>query len=148
MADLIQVQLPVIDAQKIVAQLTSLSNVVNPYFINLANDERSGIRTMAEGREGLVRLVNQIALANPDELRRKDDPALLNSKLKYDELLESISQPLMAMLEKVEQTQLANSKDIMLTADAFTQALQISRGRNSALDQAMMEVDAFNKKYA
>jgi hypothetical protein len=147
MADLIKTQLPADVAEKMAGQLQSLNDGMEPYFFNLSNDERTGIRTMAEGREGMVRAVNQVALANPDELRRKDDPLLLDGKIKYDELLEGLRQKGLSFLEKIEETQLANSKDIMVVADAFAGSLQSARMRNSALDKALKPIDEYNKKF-
>jgi len=147
MADLINSQLPDADAASMIEQLKAMTTLFEPHYHNLSNDERTGIRTMAEGREGIVRTISQIAIANPDDLSKKDDPAHLTKKLDYDVQLESIRQLTVKFLEYVEETQLANSQDIMGVADAFAASLQIARTRNSALDEALKPVDEHNKKF-
>lgn len=136
------------EIQAVVDALVKQGKNFEKYFVNLTDEERSGLRTMAEGREGYVREVNLIALANPDELRRKDDPELLDRKLKYDEALERMRLAVLSLYEKIEETQLANSKDIMKVADSFVNALQNSRGRDSALDKSMIRIDEYNKRFA
>ena len=147
MAELINSQLPAADAVSMAAQLKSMIATFEPHYHNLSNEERTGIRTMAEGREGIVRTINQVAQANPDDLSRKDDPMALQKKLDYDVQLENIRQLAVKLLEYVEETQLANSQDIMAVADAFVATLQIARSRNSGLDQAMKPIDEHNKKF-
>src|SRR6478752_1492196 len=138
--ELIKSQMPAADIQVMIEDLQRLNVSMEMYFVNLSDDERTGLRSMAEGREGYVRLINEIAMANPDALRRKDDPKMLDEKLSYDKALEGVRQLLLSLYEKVEETHLANSKDIMKVADSFANALQNSRGRNSALDKSMNEV--------
>ena len=52
--------------KKLVEQLTALK----PFKVNLTDEGKKGSRTMAEGREGLARLVSKIASANIESLAR------------------------------------------------------------------------------
>lgn len=129
--------------KKLVEQLTALK----PFKVNLTDEGKKGSRTMAEGREGLARLVSKIASANIDSLARENDPKELEDKLNYDAKLEEIRQSAMSVLEFVQETQLANGIDIMSLVDAFSDNLQTSRKNNGSLDAAMGEVDEWNKRF-
>ncbi|PZF71501.1 hypothetical protein [Taibaiella soli] len=136
------------------AVLTSYQSSVNdfrttllPFVVSLTGVEKQGIRVMAEGREGYVRLLSRIALAHPDCLSRNDDPQLLADALDYDQHLEDLRQSLMALSELINNIQIANSKDIMQYADHYGASLQVGRSGNSSLDSAMHEIDDWNKRY-
>jgi hypothetical protein len=147
MSEKIKSQLSVGEAELLIANLKAVIAALQPHFVNLTGKERSGNRTMAEGREGYARLISQIAIAHPDELRRKDDPIFLVQKLEYDGLMERLRQQLLSALEMTSETQLANGFDIMQMVDAFAKALQNGRSRDAALDLAMKEVDEYNKRF-
>lgn len=147
MPNLISELMPVKTADDINKNLKDQLIVLKPYKINLTDDAKRGSRTMAEGREGLARLVSQIATANIDSLARENDPAELADKLDYDARLETLRQSALAILETIQETQLANGIDIMKLVDAFTDNLQTSRSRNGSLDSAMGEVDEWNKRF-
>lgn len=127
--------------------LTNLRNQLRPYSIGLSNVNKTGLRTMAQGREGYARLISQIASAHPNSLMREQDPGRLEQALGYDADLEKIRQSAMALDEMVTETQLANSVNIMRQVDAFAEALQLSRKGSEALDNAMGEIDEWNKRF-
>lgn len=129
--------------KKLVEQLTALK----PFKVNLTDEGKKGSRTMAEGREGLARLVSKIASANIESLARENDPKELEDKLAYDAKMEELRQSAMSILETVQEVQLANGIDIMKLVDAFSNNLQTSRSRNGSLDAAMGEVDDWNKRF-
>lgn len=131
----------------IAARLTTAINDFKPYSIALSNEERIGKRSMAEGREGLVRLVSRIALQHSGSLSKMDDPQELLAALEIDTQLELLRQACMQLLEMISDTQFGNSCDIMVLADNYVGALQFARGRDAALDSAMAEVDEWNKRY-
>lgn len=147
MADLIITRLDAGDFPTILTTLQNINNQFTPHYRNLANKDRIGLRSMAEGREGYVRLVSAIGNAHPDDLNRRDNPAVLDALLDYDKNLELVRQQLLATSEKVSEIQLANSADIMTMVDSFVAALQSNRARNSALDNAMNEIDDYNSKF-
>jgi multidrug efflux pump subunit AcrB len=134
-------------APNIAGQVNSGITSFKPYHAPSTPAERIGQRSMSEGREGLVRLVSRIALQHPNSLSRADVPAELVQLLDTDGQLETLRQACLQLLEMVDDTQFANSCDIMLLSDAYSAALQIDRKRNSALDNAMKEVDEWNERY-
>jgi hypothetical protein len=134
------------EAIEVKALLLQAKRTFKPYFIDLSEEEKKG-RTMAEGREGIVRLVSQIALAHPDSLARNDDPIDLGNKMTHDARLEGMRQELLTMLEMVTETQMANGIAAMKMSDRFVKVLQAGRSNNAGLDLAMREVDEWNRRF-
>lgn len=147
MADLISSTLDAGEFPGLIAQVQNINTLFIPHYRNLTAKERIGLRSMAEGREGYARLVCAIGSAHPDDLNRRDDPEALNARLDYDKNLELLRQHLLTALEKVTEIQMANATDIMTMVDSFVVALQSNRARNSALDNAMAEVDEYNSRF-
>lgn len=137
------------------AVLTAFTNAVNtaltplnPFKINLTDEQKLGSRSMAEGREGYSRLISKIATQFPNSLSRADVPTELSSLLDYYSNLESNRMALLQAMETIEEIQLAAATDIMTLVDRYTASLQISRSNEGSLDLAMGEVDQWNKRYA
>lgn len=109
--------------------------------------DKSGKRSMAEGREGYARLISKIALQHDEKLNKQDDASELEARLKYDSSLEGVRQAAIAFLERVSDTQYCNSVDCMTLTDRFAESLHSARNRNSDLDEAMKEVDEYNARF-
>ncbi len=148
MRPLIITKLPTATADAIKTAMQTQITTMAPFKINLNDGEKIGGRTMAEGREGLARLVSKIASANIESLAREHNPQDLEDRLAYDAKMEELRQLGMKFLEILEETQLANSVDIMTYVDAYSENLQTSRKNNGSLDLAMREVDEWNKRFA
>lgn len=129
------------------ATITGALAPLNDYKLNLTDDEKPGMRTMAEGREGYARLISRIAVQFPDALGRSDDPAELTGLLDYYNNLEGGRMAILQNLETVEEMQLGASSDIMTLTDRYKANLQLSRENDSALDLAMREVDDWNSRF-
>ncbi|MDR6845810.1 hypothetical protein [Flavobacterium granuli] len=121
---------------------------LNPFKINLTDEEKKGTRSMAEGREGYARLISRIANQFPNSLSRADVPAELANLLDYYNSLEANRMALLQAMETIEEIQLAGATDIMTLVDRYASNLQVSRGNEGSLDLAMGEVDQWNKRYA
>jgi hypothetical protein len=134
--------------QRTLKNLNECRELLKPTTAGFSDMNKNGVRNMAEGREGLARMISQIASTHINSLARENDPAVLENRLAYDADLERIRQGSMALLEMVSETQLANGIDIMQMVDTFTDNLQTSRKRSEALDLAMREVDEYNKRFA
>lgn len=124
--------------------ITSALTPLNDYKLNLTDDEKPGMRTMAEGREGYARL---IASQFPDALCRSDNPTELTGLLDYYNNLEGGRMAILQNLETFEEIQLGASSDIMTLTDRYKANLQLSRENDSALDLAMREVDDWNSRF-
>ena len=148
MRPLIITKLPTATADAIKASMQAQIATMQPFKINLNDGEKIGGRTMAEGREGLARLVSKIASANIESLAREQNPQDLEDRLAYDAKMEELRILAMKFLENVAETQLANAVDIMTYVDAYSENLQTSRKNNGSLDLAMREVDEWNKRFA
>lgn len=148
MRNLIITKLPTATADSIKSAIQVQIAALAPFKINLNDGEKIGQRTMAEGREGLARLISKIASANIDSLAREHNPQDLEDRLAYDAKMEELRQLGNKFLETITETQLANSVDIMSYVDAYAENLQTSRKNNGTLDLAMREVDEWNKRFA
>lgn len=120
---------------------------LQPYILNLTDEEKSGLRTMAEGREGYARLISRIATQFSNSLSRADDPAELTALLEYNTRLEANKLALLQCLESVEEIQMGAAADIMTMVDRYTANLQISRANEGSLDLAMQDVDNWNQRF-
>jgi len=141
-------KLPVTSADAIKTNLQTQITTLEPFKINLNDGEKIGGRTMAEGREGLARLISKIASANINSLAREHNPQDLEDRLAYDAKMEELRQLVLKLNEIITETQLANSVDIMSLVDAYAENLQTSRHDNGSLDTAMREVDEWNKRFS
>ena len=127
--------------------ITTALNPLNPFKVNLTDDEKPGMRTMAEGREGYARLISRIANQFPNALSRADNPTELSGLLDYYNNLEGGRMAILQNLETFEEIQLGASSDIMTLTDRYKDNLQISRQNDSALDLAMRDVDNWNSRF-
>lgn len=130
---------------------TAVTNALiplNPFKINLTNEQKQGTRSMAEGREGYARLISRIANQFPNSLSRVDVPTELSALLDYYNGLEANRMALMQAMETIEEIQLAAATDVMTLVDRYAANLQISRSNEGSLDLAMNEVDQWNKRFA
>jgi hypothetical protein len=128
--------------------VTTALTPLNPFKINLTDEEKKGTRSMAEGREGYARLISRIANQFPNSLSRADVPSELANLLDYYNSLESNKMALMQAMETIEEIQLASATDVMTLVDRYAINLQVSRGNEGSLDLAMGDVDQWNKRYA
>ncbi len=119
-----------------------------PFKVNIEDSEKSGTRSMAEGREGYARLISRIANQFPNGLSRADVPAELVTLLSYYDSLESNRMALLQAIEIIEETELGAATDIMTLVDRYASNLTISRSNDSSLDLAMREVDEWNSRFA
>ena len=148
MPELISEVMPQSKADEIRELLEQANKLFDPFFHNLTAATKTGLNNMAEGREGLARLVSKVALANPDDLSRKDNPQDLANRLDYDAMLEDLRQRANSIIEKIEETQKANGHDTMTYVKAYRAALENNRTRNSALDNAMAPIDDWYARFA
>jgi hypothetical protein len=147
MEKMIKVQLSDTEQQELMKSLNDGRKIMKAVSVGLSDMQKTGVRSMAEGREGFARMVSKIAVAHVDSLAREHDPAELEGKLAYDSTLEDMRQSVMALHEMIEETQLANSMDIMSLVDKYAANLDTSRKGNEALDMALREVDDYNKRF-
>lgn len=136
------------------AVLTAFTNAVNaaliplnPFKLNLTDQEKKGTRSMAEGREGYARLTSRIANQFPNSLSRVDNPEELSKLLDYYNNLEANKMALLQALETIEEIKLGTATDVMTLVDRYIANLQVSRGNEASLDLAMAEVDQWNQRY-
>lgn len=141
----------VIPEQSVTEDFTAAVNAalipLQTYKVNLTDEEKQGMRSMGEGREGYARLISRIATQFPNSLSRADSPEELSDLLDYYQNLEANKLALVQSLETIEEMQLGASADIMTKVDRYAQNLSISRANEGSLDLAMKDVDAYNSKF-
>lgn len=71
------------ETQKAQADLDQGISNFKSFATSLNNSQRRGLRTMAEGREGLARTISRVSLTHGDCLPRNEDPAELEQSLAY-----------------------------------------------------------------
>jgi hypothetical protein len=134
--------------QEVKDLLNKAALLCKPFSVSVLSSDKIGVRIMAEGREGQVRLVERIARQHEGSLSRSDNPMELTGKLQLDGELESVRQIVMMISEMINDTQWGNSADIMQLSDRYAASLQSQRGHETALDNALSELDDYNKRYA
>jgi hypothetical protein len=132
---------------KLAAMINSYNAMIKPDAVVVTDQQKMGVRTMAEGREGYVRLVSKIAMQHEDALSRLDKADELQQRIAYDAALETTRQAAIELLEQLDDTRWGNSADIMVMTDRYLASLQNQRANNSALDQSLREVDDWNSRY-
>lgn len=143
----IQSMIPNTDLESAAKNLEGICALLAPHYAALSNTEKVGMRTMSTNREGYVRTIERIAVRHLDALPRNLDPTVLSAKLEYYGRLAPVKQEAMKLLEMIEEIELANGADIMKLSDSLTTSLQAARNHNSALDNALADVDDWNKRF-
>jgi hypothetical protein len=143
----IQKQLAAADADNMLKQLDLLHKLMADYNVSLNSDQRTGLRTMAEGREGFAKLVCDIGITHIESLARNENPEELKQSLNYYSLLSGLRLSAAKLLEMLDDTQTATGVDVMAMVDRYSGQLQASRKGNTALDSAMNEVDSWNSRF-
>ena len=132
----------------VAAFVAAITPSFTPYKINLEDNEKLGLRTFAEGREGYVRNVSRVANQFPEALGRSDVPTELSNIVDYYERLEAMRLAAIKAVEIIIETELGVAADGMTLADRYVQNLQISRGNDASLDAAITEIYEYNSRFA
>jgi hypothetical protein len=129
------------------ADLDLAVGLVKPFSTSLNDSQRIGFRTMADGREGMVRTVCRISLTHIDCLPRNENPEEMELALAYYDKLAGLLQKAALYHELIDDTLTAVGGDIMALADRYTGHLQTARAGNNSLDMAMDQVDEYNRRF-
>jgi hypothetical protein len=133
--------------QRITTEVNDLNEQIKIMAVNIRKEKKAGVRTMAKGREGLVRLVAKVAIQHEKSLSREDYAVELSECLDYDSQLKSVRQAVIVLAEMIDKTIWGNSADAMKISDRFQKTLQDQRDNNTVLDSAMGEIDEWNKRF-
>lgn len=147
----VHLELALIPAQSALNEISSLLKqaigLSAPFTIELNSDEKEGIRTVAEGREGYVRLVTNLSETYNGELPRTYDETVLRKKLNLREAVGLLLLQTQQINTMLDNTYVGLGADIMKQADETVQHLQASRMRNGELDKALKTIDEYNKRF-
>lgn len=142
--------LDVLNSQEFLDLLVHLREVgksIKKFVVSLSAEERTGIRTIAEGREGYAREMLRIARIYINSLPRD------YSVEEYEELFRLYDEwkPILTEIEmyteQIDDTLVAIGIEIMKNADTVNGFLQIARKGNANLDRALEGIDKFNARY-
>ena len=138
---------PTVVLDDIKVNINKAIDAFKPYEVSLTDEEKVGVRTMSQGREGYVRLVSTIATQFPDALSRADKPEDLSTSLDYYADVRAVRAGALQFLEMTDEILLGSGMDNMSLSDRYVDNLQISRKNSSALDLNMRDVDEYNRRF-
>ncbi len=130
------------------AELDQRTSFLKSFCTSLNDSQRVGFRTMAEGREGLVRTVCRISLTHRNYLPQSENPEEMEKALAYYDRLAGLLQKVALYHEMLDDTLVALGGDIMGMSDRYTGYLQVARTGNNSLDMALDQVDEYNRRFA
>lgn len=127
--------------------LREFGKSIKKFVISLSAEDRTGIRTIAEGREGYAREMLRVARLYINSLPREYDVEEFVELFRlYDEWKPILTEAEM-YCEQVDDTLVAIGMEIMKNADTANGYLQIARKGNANLDRALAGIDNFNSRY-
>lgn len=135
------------DIDKAQTDLEQRINTIKPFTASLNDSQRLGLRTMAEGREGLARTISRIAITHFENLPRNENPEEMEAALAYYDKLSTLQQRVLFYSEMIDDTLTGLGADIMAMADRYVGYLQTARNGNNNLDMALSQVDDYNKRF-
>ena len=127
--------------------LDQSASAATPFFVELTKAEKEGIRTVAEGREGYVRIVTDLSETYSNELPKVFDETVLRQKLNLREIIGLLLLKSQKITTMLDNTYVGLGADIMQRVDETVSHLNASRTRNGELDKAMNAVDEYNKRF-
>lgn len=128
----------------------NINNSINdfkPFTVSFTDNEKIGVRSIGDGREGKVRLLSTIGTQFPNALARADNPEDLSKILDYYAEVRAVRAGALQLLEITDEIIVGTGMDAMKTSDRFEDNLQLERKNNSALDLNMRDVDEYNKRF-
>ena len=136
------------DAQisEVIDLMTKVRNILVDSASPLSPDEKKN-RSMAEKREGYVRLVLRVAENFVDELPRSFDLEEYKNLLKARDEWKIMLLKAEEVAELIEDTEYAIGVELMKQVDRAAAALNSGRKNNPALDRAMREIDDYNQQF-
>lgn len=129
-------------------QVNKLNENMNGSKVSLTNEERIGIRTIGSSRMGLVQIIDQLATQFNGKLSKEDNAEELSKRLEALHALRAYRLSVTTLLEAIDDTDKALSRDIMKHADKFSDSLNSARKHDGDLDEGMRAIDSYNSRFA
>jgi 3-dehydroquinate synthase class II len=126
--------------------LQEVRGLLVPAASPLSPEEKHN-RSIAEKREGYVRLVFRVADNFTEELPNSFDLGEYKKLLAAREDWKVILLKMEELAELAEDTEYSISVELMKNADRAFKALDAARKTNPALDRAMREIDEYNSQF-
>lgn len=127
--------------------LKTAKTLLNKVGLNLTEQERIGMRSISERREGYMLQILRLCEQFTDVLPRNFD------EQQFADLVKNLDSWKRIQIATNEANEI--SSDVLLAMGSFTMryvdtayaALQLSRKNNSNLDDAMQSIDNYNKRF-
>ena len=136
-----------VDWATMIGNLRTAETAIGSFSVSLSDQERLGVRTVAEGREGYVREVYRVANEFQNSLPRSFDVARFAQKLELFDQWKSLLVILEKLAEMADDTVLQLGAELMEDVDTSYPILQTMRKIDPNLDRAMQALDDYNKRF-
>ncbi|MBK8444946.1 MAG: hypothetical protein IPL35_16745 [Sphingobacteriales bacterium] len=121
--------------------------LMKKFTVNLSDNERTGLRTVAEGREGYVRDLERMVREFPQELSESFNAAEFTTLLAEFDRWREVMLRAEEIAELSSDTVLALGAALMEKSDWANDSFQQGRKYNAALDRALEHIDRFNSRF-
>ena len=131
-----------------VSMLSNFSDLIKRFVVSMSNEDRQGVRTIAEGREGYAAEALRVSRLFENELPRSFDINEFDQLFKLYNDWKGLKTQAEMIAEQIDDTVLALGIEIMKKTDRVNSLLQIARNENANLDRALEGLDNFNRRYS
>ncbi|MGL4631072.1 MAG: hypothetical protein ACRCVT_07680 [Leadbetterella sp.] len=135
------------DWDALMISLRSAETTLGRFSVSLSDKERSGRRTIAEGREGYVREVQRVATEFENSLPRSFDVRLFEQKMQLFNQWKQLLITVEKIAEMVDDTTLQLGTELMTDVDTVYPVLQTMRRVDANLDRALQALDDYNSRF-
>lgn len=142
--------LDTLNSQELLNALTHLQEFgksIKKFTVSLSAEERIGIRTIAEGREGYAREMLRVARIYINSLPREYNIEEFDELFRLYDEWKPILTEIEMYSEQIDDTLTSIGIEIMKNTDSINNYLQIARKGNANLDRALAGIDKFNTRY-
>ncbi len=131
----------------LIADVRNAETALATFTVSLTDQERIGVRSVADGREGYVREVFRVSNEFQNSLPRSFDISRFEQKLQLFDQWKSLRVILEKVAEMADDTCLQIGVELMEDVDTAYPILQTMRKVDPNLDRAMQVLDDYNKRF-
>ena len=136
-----------VDWATMIGNLRTAETAIGSFSVSLTDQERLGVRSVAEGREGYVREVYRVSNEFQNSLPRSFDISRFEQKLQLFDQWRTLLIIAEKIAEMADDTALQLGIELMEDVDLCYPILQTVRKTDANLDRAMQALDEYNKRF-
>lgn len=136
-----------VDWATMIGNLRTAETAIGSFSVSLTDQERLGVRSVAEGREGYVREVYRVSNEFQNSLPRSFDISRFEQKLQLFDQWRTLLIIAEKIAEMADDTALQLGRELMEDVDLCYPILQTVRKVDANLDRAMQALDEYNKRF-